>query len=62
MPDEFGMNLAPNSASSMAVQLNEIKRMAAPYIPNCMADWSNTNFSVPEDTKYSLSVSFFQKR
>ena len=53
MPDEFGMNLAPNSASSMAVQLNEIKRMAAPYIPNCMADWSNTNFSVPEDTKYS---------
>ena len=61
MPDEFGINLAPNSASSMAVQLNEIKRMAAPYIPNCMADWSYTNFSVPEDTKYSLSVSFFQK-
>ena len=45
MPDEFGMNLAPNSASSMAVQLNEIKRMAAPYIPNCMADWSNTNLT-----------------
>ena len=61
MPDEFGTNLAPNSASSMAVQLNEIKRMAAPYIPNCMSDWSITNFSVPEDTKYSLSVSFFQR-
>ena len=61
MPDEYGMNLAPNSASSMAVQLNEMKRMAAPYISNCVAEWSNTNFTVPKETNYSLSVSWYQK-
>ena len=58
MPDEYGINLAPNSASSMAVQLNEMKRMEAPYISNCIKDWSLTNFTVPKETNYSLSVSF----
>ena len=57
MPDEYGINLAPNSASSMAVQLNEMKRMAAPYTSKCMSDWTMTNFTVPQETNYSLSVS-----
>jgi hypothetical protein len=60
MPDEYGMNLAPNSASSMAVQLNEMKRMAAPYTSNCVKDWGNTNFTVPKEINYSLSVSYYQ--
>ena len=54
------MNLAPNSASSMAVQLNEMKRMAAPYTSNCVKDWGNTNFTVPKEINYSLSVSYYQ--
>ena len=60
MPDEYGMNLAPNTASSMAVQLHEMKRMAAPYTSNCINDWSMTNLTVPMETNYSLSVSCSQ--
>ena len=57
MPDEYGTNLAPNTATSMAVQLNKMKRMPAPYTSNCMSDWRITNYSVPRDANYSLSVS-----
>ena len=56
MPDEYGMNLAPNTASSMAVQMNEMKRKPAPYTSKCISDWSKTNLTVPKDTNYSLSV------
>ena len=56
MPDEYGMDLAPNTASSMAVQMKEIERKQAPYTPNCMDDWSKTNLTVPDDTHYSLFV------
>merc|ERR550534_659385 len=31
MPEEFGMDLAPNTASSIAVQLNQINRQPDPY-------------------------------
>ena len=50
MPDEYGMNLAPTTATSMAVQLNKMKRMPAPYTSKCINDWSSTNYSVPEET------------
>ena len=56
MPDEYGMNLAPNTASSMAVQMNEMIRMPAPYTSKCMNDWKETNLTVPGATNYSLSV------
>ena len=56
MPDEYGISLAPNTATSLAVQLNKMKRMPAPYTSKCSADWSLTNFTVPKNTNYSLSV------
>ena len=56
MPDEYGMNLAPNTASSMAVQMNEMIRKPAPYTSQCMDDWKDTNLTVPKATNYSLSV------
>ena len=56
MPNEYGMNLAPNTASSMAVQMNIIQRKPAPYTSKCMDDWSQTNMTVPSGTNYSLSV------
>ena len=56
LPDEYGMNLAPNTASSMAVQMNIMQRKPAPYTSKCMKDWSGTNFTVPSGMNYSLSV------
>ena len=59
MPDEYGMNLAPNTASSMAVQMNELSRMPPPYKTKCIEDWSTTNLTVPKNTNYSFSVILF---
>ena len=56
MPDEYGMNLAPNTASSMAVQMNEMTRKPFPYTSKCINDWTKTNLTVPKNTNYSLSV------
>ena len=62
MPDEYGMNLAPNTASSMAVQMNELSRMPPPYKTKCIEDWSTTNLTVPKNTNYSFSVIVFSLR
>ena len=35
-PDEDGTSLAPNKATSMSVQVNEMKRMPAPYTSKCL--------------------------
>ena len=56
MPDEYGIDLAPNTASSIAVQMNEIQRKPEPYSSKCMADWDKTGLTVEDDTEYSLSV------
>lgn len=59
MPDEYGVDLAPNTASSIAVQLNDITRMAAPYKTNCTARWSDTGLEVDDANVYSLAVTTF---
>ena len=56
MPDEYGIDLAPNTASSIGVQMNQIQRKPAPYSSHCMEDWTDTGLSVQNDTEYSLSV------
>ena len=56
LPDEYGMNLAPNTASSIAVQMNQISRKPAPYTSDCMEDWSMANLTLNIPTNYSLSV------
>ena len=72
MPEEFGMDIAPNTASSIAVQLNQvlfiffeerkkhashqINRQPDPYASHCIDSWDNTGIKVPESTEYSLAV------
>ena len=71
MPEEFGMDLAPNTASSIAVQLNQvlfvdffvllheyfqIHRQPDPYVSHCVHSWADTAIQVPESTNYSLTV------
>ena len=70
MPDEYGMDLAPNTASSMAVQLNkvivesgvyssQITRQKAPYTSRCVDNWEKSEIQVPDGTNYSLAVGPF---
>ena len=71
MPEEYGMDLAPNTASSIAVQLNQvllvdtivqlheyfqIHRQTDPYVSHCVDSWADTELQVPESTNYSLTV------
>jgi len=56
MPEEFGMDLAPNTASSIAVQLNQINRQPDPYSSHCVDSWENTGINVPEGMEYSLAL------
>ena len=55
-PDEYGISLAPNTATSLSVQVNEMTRLPSPYKSKCMKDWSSTGFNVSV-SNYSLSVS-----
>ena len=55
-PDEYGTSLAPNTATSLSVQVNEMTRLPSPYKSKCMEDWSSTGFNVSVSS-YSLSVS-----
>ena len=55
-PDEYGTSLAPNTATSLSVQVNEMTRLPSPYKSKCMKDWSSTGFNVSV-SNYSLSVS-----
>ena len=56
MPNEYGMDLAPNTASSIAVQMNEIKRKPKPYTSKCIDNWEEADYPVPKSTNYSLVV------
>jgi len=56
MPEAYGMDLAPNTASSIAVQLNQIHRQPDPYISHCVDSWADTAIQVPESTNYSLAL------
>ena len=70
MPEEYGMDLAPNTASSIAVQLNrvsffpgslfhecfQIHRQPDPYKSRCVDSWDDTGIRVQEGTNYSMAV------
>ena len=71
MPEEYGMDLAPNTASSIAVQLIQvhlvdtlvrlheffqIHRQPDPYVSHCVDSWVDTEIQVPESTNYSMAV------
>ena len=57
LPNEYGLELRPNTASSIAVQKNDIKRMASPFKPNCTSAWNGTVYNVQTDTAYTFAVS-----
>ena len=59
LPNEYGLELRPNTASSIAVQKNDIKRMAFPFTPNCTSAWNGTVYNVRTDTAYTFAVSNF---
>ena len=44
LPDEYGLDLRPNTASSIAIQKTEISRLPTPYQPNCTAHWNQTGY------------------
>ena len=55
LPDEYGMDLQPNTASSISVQKTDITRMGTPYKPNCTAFWNETEYK-DIHLPYSLAV------
>ena len=58
LPDEYGLDLRPNTASSMSIQKTDISRLEKPYISNCTIGWNVTGYDgIPSETKYSLAVS-----
>ena len=58
LPNEHGLELRPNTASSIAVQKNDIKRKAFPFKPNCTSEWKRTRYNVQTDTHYTFAVSY----
>ena len=60
MPNEYGNDLQPNTASSLSVQKQEITRMPKPYTSDCYSQWSNTGLDLKKMKKnlesYSLAV------
>ena len=60
LPDEYGLDLQPNTASSMAVQKTDITRLELPYVSNCTAGWNFTGYEgIPTGAKYSLAVRLY---
>ena len=58
LPDEYGMDLRPNTASSIAVQLTNITRLEAPFISNCTLGWNQTGYdNINTTIRYTLAVS-----
>ena len=58
LPDEYGLDLQPNTASSMSIQTTNITRLEKPYTPECTPSWNTTGYEgIPPKTKFSLAVS-----
>ena len=68
-PDEDGINLAPNTQTSLSIQVreiyfwkvykyllkvNEMHRMEAPYKSNCMKSWDISGYNM--SVNYAFSV------
>ena len=58
LTDEYGMDLQPNTASSIAIQMNDIRRKAAPYVSNCTTNWTQTPYKDVDGMIYNLAVSY----
>ena len=58
LPDENGLDLAPNMANAIAVQQTQIQRLTAPYTPNCTQDWKDTSYVLDSAIPYTLAVRF----
>lgn len=58
LPDEYGIDLAPNTASSVALQKHLITRLPDPYQSHCINGWAETEYNntVSDMTPYSLTV------
>jgi hypothetical protein len=63
LPDEYGLDLQPNTASSMSIQTTNITRLEKPYTPECTPNWNTTGYEgIPPKTKFSLAVSLNHSR
>ena len=60
LPDEYGLDLRPNTASSMSIQKTDITRLEKPYKSYCTKNWNVTGYEVKHlshsESKYSLAV------
>ena len=56
LPSEFGIDVLPDTKTSISLHNQRISRMAAPYVTNCTADWSETAYSDYNETDYSHLV------
>ncbi|TRY68751.1 hypothetical protein TCAL_04698, partial [Tigriopus californicus] len=62
LADEYGIDLQPNTANSIAIQMNKISRLPEPHPSNCITNWEQTgmNQSLMIETKptYSLGACY----
>jgi len=56
LPDEKGIDLQPNTETTVAIQKNTIKRLPDPYTSKCITSWNHTVYDVQTDLSYSLSI------
>ncbi|XP_059081142.1 degenerin deg-1-like [Tigriopus californicus] len=56
LPDEYGIDLQPNTASSIAIQKNDVERKAAPYDSNCSDSWTSTGYNIDTNMTYTLAA------
>lgn len=59
LPDEYGMDVQPNTATSIAIQLTNIKRLPDPYDSNCTKNWRDTAYNISDSfARYTLAVRY----
>ena len=56
MPDLSGIKVSPNTATSVGLSKEKIRRMPPPYPSKCAADWSRSNFTVAPTQSYTFEV------
>ena len=56
LPDEYGINVQPNTKTGLALHNLNVKRMPTPYTTNCTAAWNETNYPSFNESDYTLLV------
>ena len=59
LADEYGIDLYPNTKTTIALHNQIITRMPDPYTTKCTGSWAETSYSDFNQTAYTLLVSFF---